>query len=77
MWPKRNCRLTVRAGGKDVQVHRLRCRFAGPIQGRIEFLVSLPPGDLNIQVTSWHKASGSSAIRLPVDGGGEVVVQIR
>tara|TARA_R110002072_G_scaffold25443_7_gene85291 strand:+ start:31085 stop:34114 length:3030 start_codon:yes stop_codon:yes gene_type:complete len=69
--------VVARVGGKLVCKRKLRHEFAPAFSSRMEFLVQLPPGVLDLRVKCWRNQVGVAKLEVAAGGGGEVVVTIR
>ena len=71
-----SCDLKVLLGDRVVSEGRLSYSFHGLFLDRMEFLRSLPPGRLDLEVTTWNQRKGYATLTVPEGGGGEVAIQI-
>jgi RNA polymerase sigma-70 factor (ECF subfamily) len=69
--------LVAREAGKFAAKRKLYRDFSGKLEDRMEFLVQLPPGVLDLRVKCWMGKVATAKVRVPAAGGGEVLMQIQ
>jgi len=70
---------TLRAvvNGRTVSDHRLNHYYYGRFTDRMEFLVMLPPGPIDLRITAQNDLRGTTSMRVPAGGGGAVEVNVQ
>ncbi|MCR9246332.1 MAG: sigma-70 family RNA polymerase sigma factor [bacterium] len=63
------------AAGNKIQ-HRLERSFFGNYQSKMEFDLTLPPGQLTLNVRSWNRHRGAAEVQVPTGGGGAARIVI-
>ena len=69
--------ITATQNGKLVFEDRLRHSFRGVYTDRLAFDVGLPPGKLQVRVTTSGKRIGEASAKIAANGGGKVTIQVQ